>query len=444
MTGGLSHVEDRELELLALLLERGEEEPEEVLVLDPLCFSEGPPRDLLEWIQARLEWAKPASRAAFEASAHFRHDKRLAGFVRALPKALPDGSLGERVFSFHLSRENEKLQRLFGQLENQRLLTPRQVRLYTRLAAARLERLKAILSRSRFDIEELICIRDRLWSLFEDLERGRWHSRLVQGLPIPGFGDATSRGFHPCFLLVEGQGRGTRMPERYADLVALDVLRGNEMGVLLYQEDTVQREQRFLAGGSRLSVRDVSRRRHPPASVHQALAVGGASLNKADLKIRPLPRDAARLIGTLHEDLSAMDPGPGLVVFHGLGWESIAADPGLHTFMKSLRQASRSYEVNMILVLDRDEAAAVRHADYSSQVVTAIEDSSVCRADDWKHTRRIAATYADVVVRVGVRPDPGSPGGVLPGLRLVKSSEGARPWREARWLVDPEITIPGP
>lgn len=440
MTGGVSHPEERELELLALLLERGEEEPQEALDLDPSCFTEGPPRELLKWIQARMEWAEPVSRSAFKDSEHFQHDKKLAGFVLALPEALPHVSLGERVFSFHLSRENEKLQRLFGQLESQRLLTPRQVQYYTRLAVVRLERLKAILSKSRFDNEKLILVRDRLWSMLEDLELGRWHRRLDQGLRVPGFSDAPSSAPHPCFLLVEGQGRGTRAPERYADFMALDALRESEKGGLLYQEDSGEREQRLLTGGSRLSVRDASHQRHPPDSVYRALGVGAASLNKADLKIRPLPRDAGRLIAALHEDLSAMDRG--LVVLHGLGWESIAADPGLHTFMKSLRQASRSYVVNMILVLDRDEAAAVRREDYASHIVSSLEDASPCRAADWKLTRRIAASYADVAVRVGVRHDPKVPGGVLPGLRLLKGPEGARPWREARWLVDPEIPVP--
>lgn len=442
MTGVFGHVEEKELELLALLLDRGEEDPKEVLDLDLSCFTEGPPRYLATWIQARLGWAKPVSRSAFEASSHFQENKELAGFVRSLPTALPDGPLGERVFSFQLSRENERLQKLLGQLENRHLLPPRQVRFYHRLVAARLDRLKAILVRGRVQDEELIVMRDRLWSLFEDLERGRWHGRLVRGLSIPGFRDAPSRALHPCFLLVEGQGRGTRLPEQYADFVVLEALREGEMGVLLCQEDSGQREQRLLAGGSRLSVRDVSRQRLPPDPVHQALAGGAVSLNKENLRVRPLPREAAELLAALHEDLSSMDRG--LVVLHDLGWESIAIDPGIHTFMRSLRQAARSYEANMVLIFDRDEATGVRREDYSSQVVSSVEDSPVCRAGDWKSTRRIAATYADVAVRVGVRHDPASPGGVLPGLRLVKSPEGARPWREARWLVDPEIAVPDP
>ena len=441
MTGVFGDVEEKELALLALLLDRGEEEPREVLDLEPLCFSEGPPRDLVKWIQARLDWAEPVSRSAFEASSHFQHDKELAGFVRSLPTTLSDEPLGEQVFSFHVSRENERLQKLLGQLEIPRLLTPRQVRFYRRVVVARLDRLKAILVRGRVQDEKLTVMRDRLWSLFEDLERGRWHRRVVQGLPTPGFRDASSRALHPCFLLVEGQGRGTRLPEQYADFVVLEALREGEMGVLLYQEASGQRERRLLAGGSRLSVRDVSQERHPPAPVHQALAGGAVSLNKGNLKIRPLPREAGELTAALHEDLSSMDVG--LVVLHGLGWESIAIDPGIHTFMTSLRQAARSYRANMVLVFDRDEATAVRCEDYSSQTVSAVEDSPVCRAGDWKSTRRIAATYADVAVRVAVRHDPASPGGVLPGLRLVKSPEGARSWREARWLVDPEIAIPG-
>ena len=439
MSNDLHSVEEKEMTLLALLLDSDDDEPELAFELDLGWFREGPPRKLLEWVRDRLSSGLAPSRSGFNAPSVDSVEYELAPFVRSLPTDLPDVPLSDVIFDFLRATENAALQRIFQRMEDHAPLGPMEARQYLRMANVRLDRLRRVLSGSASRTGSLMPMRERLWSVFEALDRGEWHDRLTDGLQLMGFEGVGGKIPRPGFFIVEGCGRGTKFCERYADLVALKLLEGGKDQVLMYQEDAVFRDERVLAAAARLSIHALFSDPEPRTKTRDAIASGLAAIHRTELVIKAIPGEVSQIVEALYRDIT--HPSTGLVVVQGVGWRAMSADPGARRFIASLREFSRDARVNLILVLDRDEGPMGDTGALRSFRSFVKPDAPPTM--EWKTLRRVAAEYADVVVRVGVRSGTAGEEGPTPGLRLVKSPFGGQGWREAPWMLDPALPIPG-